>query len=209
MPRPLARPIPLALALGLASAIPVGVALINVVAIPTGVVPANSDHLAVAPLALWLHAAAGAAFGVLGPVQLVGALRRPFGPVHRRAGRAFVLAGLVIGLSGHALLWQTDGPGGAVIDTARGVFGTALVAALLMGLVAARRHDRAHHRAWMIRAYALGMGASAVLVAFPPLTLLGVPPTGLAFEFAQVLSWLAALALAEWIVRTHQTGARP
>lgn len=207
MPRPLARPIPLALALGLASAIPVGVALVNVVAIPTGLVPEGSGHLAAAPLAWWLHAAAGAAFGILGPVQLVGALRRRFGPAHRWTGRAFVLAGLVIGLSGQALLWRTDGPGGPIIDTARGVFGTALIAALLLGLAAARRHDRARHRAWMIRAYALGMGASAVLVAFPPLALLGVPPTGPAFERAQVLFWLAALALAEGIIRRPQAEA--
>jgi hypothetical protein len=210
MPRLLARPTLLALALGLASIIPVGVALIDTVAIPTGIVPAGSDHLAVAPLAWWLHAATGAAFGILGPVQLVGALRRRYGRAHRWAGRAFVLAGLVIGLSGHVLLWRTDGPGGAIIDTARGVFGTALIAALLLGILSARRRDRTRHCAWMIRAYALGMGTSAVLVVFPPLyPILGGLPAGPGFDLVHVLAWVATLALAEAIIRHNQTGAPP
>ena len=39
------------------------------------------------------------------------------------------------------------------------VAGTSMAAAIVLGVNAARRRDFARHRAWMTRAYAIGMGA--------------------------------------------------
>jgi len=202
MLRLLARPTPLVLLLALASAIPVAVALVRLVQIPLGAWPGEAARLAVAPLAWWGHAAAGVGFALLGPVQFARALRRRFGAVHRLAGRGFVLAGLAMGLSGHALLWQVAPQSTPLLDVARGVFGTALVAALLLGLSAARARDLPRHRAWMIRAYALGMGSGTVGLAFLPLHLVtGQPVTGLTSDLVFVGWWAAMVALAEAVIR--------
>lgn len=141
-------------------------------------------------------------FGILGPLQFVRALRRRFGAVHRLSGRVFVLAGAGLALSGLALLLQVQSIATALLDAARGVFGLALIAALVLGVAAARAHDMLGHRAWMIRAYAIGMGQGTVaLVMFPLYLITGEPPMGLAYDIVVVVMWLLNMALGEWVVR--------
>lgn len=202
MMRTFTRPIPLVLALAVCSFVPVMTAAVSVVQIPLGALPADSLRLASAPVAFFLHALAGVLFGVLGPLQFVRALRRRFGTLHRLAGRVFVLAGAGLGLSGLALLLQVQSMATGLLDTARGVFGLALIAALVLGVAAARAHDLPRHRSWMIRAYAIGMGTGTVaLVMFPLYLITGEPPRGLAADIVVVGMWLFNIALGEWVVR--------
>lgn len=106
-------------------------------------------------------------------------------------------------MSGLALLMQVESITTGVLDTARGVFGLALIAALVLGAAAARTHDMRRHRAWMIRAYAIGMGTGPVaLVMFPLYLITGEPPAGLASDIVVVGMWLLNIALGEWVVRT-------
>ena len=71
-----------------------------------------------------------------------------------------------------------------------------------MGVAAARTHDMLRHRAWMIRAYAIGMGTGPVaLVMFPIYLITGEPPMGLATDIVVVGMWLLNIALGEWVVR--------
>ena len=202
MIRTFTRAIPLALALAFCSFIPVMMAAVSVVQIPLGALPDDSLRLAAVPVTFFLHALAGVFFGVLGPLQFVRALRLRFGALHRLAGRVFVLAGAGLALSGLGLLLQVDSITTGLLDTARGVFGLALIAALALGVAAARARDMLSHRAWMIRAYVIGMGQGTVaLVMFPIYLITGVPPTGLATDTVVVCMWLLNIALGEWVVR--------
>jgi len=202
MIRAFTRPIPLVLALAFCTFIPVMMATVRVVQIPLGALPEDSLRLASAPVALFLHSLAGVLFGVFGPLQFVRAVRRRFGALHRLAGRVFVLAGAALAVSGLGLLVQVESITTGVLDTARGVFGLALIAALVLGAAAARTHDMRRHRAWMIRAYAIGMGTGPVaLVMFPLYLITGEPPTGLASDVLVVGMWLLSIALGEWVVR--------
>ena len=197
-----ARPLPLALALAICTFVPVMMAAVSMVQIPLGALPDDSLRLATVPLTFFLHSLAGVLFGVLGPLQFVRALRLRFGTLHRLAGRVFVLAGAGLGLSGLGLLLQVESITTALLDTARGFFGLALIAVLVLGVAAARAHDMPRHRAWMIRAYAIGMGQGTVaLVMFPIYLITGVPPTGLATDIVVVGMWLLNIALGEWAVR--------
>ena len=196
------RPIPLALALAFCTLIPVLTAAVSVVQIPLGALPEDSQRLAAVPVTFFLHSLAGVLFGVLGPLQFVRALRLRFGTLHRLAGRVFVLAGVGLALSGLALLLQAQSITTGLLDSARGVFGLALIVALVLGVAAARAHNLLSHRAWMIRAYAIGMGQGTVaLVMFPIYLITGVPPTGLATDIVVVGMWLLNIALGEWVVR--------
>lgn len=192
----------LALGLALCTGIPVLMAAARVVQIPLGALPDDSLRLASASVAFFLHALAGVLFGVLGPLQMVRAVRHRFGALHRLAGRVFVLAGSGLSLSGLALLLQVQSISTGLLDAARGVFGLALMVALVQGVAAARSHDRLRHRAWMIRAYAIGLGMGPVaLVLFPIYLATGQPPTGLAADLVVVGTWLLTIAVAEAVVR--------
>lgn len=202
MIRAVGRPVPLLLVLALCTAIPVMMAAIRVVQIPLGAVPEDSLRLAVMPVAFFLHALAGVLFGVLGPMQFVRALRRRFGTLHRVAGRVFVLAGVVLALSGLALLLQVESIATGLLDAARAVFGLALGAALLLGVAAARARAMPRHRAWMIRAYAIGMGSgTAAPILFPAYLMHREPPTGLTTDIVVVGLWLLTMAVGEWVAR--------
>ena len=72
-------------------------------------------------------------------------------------------AGIVAALAG---LWMAvfaelpagDGP---LLEAFRVVFGSAMVAFLVLGVLAIRRRDVVTHSAWMTRGYAIGQGAAA------------------------------------------------
>ena len=202
MIRAFARPIPVVLALAFFTFIPVMMAAVRVVQIPLGALPEDSLRLASVPVAFFLHALAGVLFGVLGPLQFVRALRRRYGTLHRLSGRAFVLAGVGLALSALALLLQVESMATGLLDAARAVSGLALIAVLVLGVAAARAHDMLQHRAWMIRAYAIGMGSGTVaLVLFPVYLVTGEPPAGLTADIAVVGMWLLTIAAGEWVVR--------
>ena len=196
------RPIPLVLALALCTFIPVMTAAVSLVQISLGALPEDSLRLASVPVTVFLHSLTGVLFGVLGPLQFVRAQRHRFGTLHRIAGRVFVLAGAGLALSGLALLLRVESIATGLLDAARGVFGLALITALVLGVAAARAHDMLRHRAWMIRAYAIGMGTGTVaLVMFPIYLITGAPPQGLAADIVVVGMWLLNSALGEWVVR--------
>jgi uncharacterized membrane protein len=200
--RAFARPIPLVLALAFCTFIPVMMAAVRVVQIPLGALPEDSLRLASVPVAFFLHALAGVLFGVLGPLQFARALRRRFGALHRLTGRVFVLAGVGLALSGLALLLQVESIATGLLDAARGVFGVALIVVLVVGVAAARAHAMLRHRAWMIRAYAIGMGSgTSAPVMFPVYLTIGEPPTGLTTDIMVVGMWLLTIAVGEWVVR--------
>jgi hypothetical protein len=196
------QPAPLVLALVFFTFIPVLTALVLVFQIPFGTYPEDSARLAVAPIAWFAHVLAGAAFGITGPVQFVRALRHRFGALHRVSGRIFVLSGAILGLSGLSLLAQVQSQRTPLVDIARGLFGLALLIALALAMAGIRNRDFLRHRAWAIRAYAIGMGLGAVsLVFFPIYIITGQPPNGLASDLLFVASWVLTIAFAEVVIR--------
>jgi uncharacterized membrane protein len=203
--RALARPIPLALLLGFATAIPVISAAVLSLQVAWGAVPADSLRLMAAPAALFLHALAGLIFGLIGPLQFTRALRGRFDRLHRAAGRLFVVAGVGLGLSGLVLLARVESVSTALLDTARGLAGAALLVALALGMSAIRSRDLIRHRAWMIRTYAIGMGSGTVALVFFPIYLVtGTPPNGLSADLVVTGWWGFNVVLAEVVIRQKQ-----
>jgi uncharacterized membrane protein len=202
------RPTPLVLALAFFTFIPVLTALVLVFQIPSGTYPEDSARLAVAPVSWFAHVLTGAAFGIIGPVQFVRALRNRFGVLHRVLGRIFVLSGAILGLSSLSLLAQVMSQRTPLVDIARGLFGLALLIALALAMSAIRDRDFLRHRAWAIRAYAIGMGLGAVsLVFFPIYIITGQPPTGLASDIIFVASWVLTITFAEVVIRRSSRSA--
>jgi hypothetical protein len=72
---------------------------------------------------------------------------------------------------------------------------------IVLGLVAIRRREFARHRAWMMRGYALGLGAGTQVVTLLLGELVLGPPGEVARGLLMGAAWAINLALAEWIIR--------
>jgi uncharacterized membrane protein len=172
------------------------------------VIPA--DHrFADFPLPLVVHIVGSATYALVGILQFVPRFRSRHMTWHRRAGRVLALSGLAV--AGSAL-WMTlfyeAQPGtGDVLFVLRLIVGSAMASCLVLGFTAIRHRDIAAHRAWMIRAYALGLGAGTqVFTEGFGGALLG---TGtLQGDLAKGAGWVINLAVAEWAIRRPVTRAR-
>lgn len=196
------RPIPLALLLAFLTAIPILNSLVLTFQIPSGTYPEDTARLVAAPVSFFAHVLAGVAFGITGPLQFVRAVRHRFGALHRISGRIFVLSGVIVGFSGLSVLAQVASIRAPMVDIARGLFGLVLLIALAMAMVAVHKRDFVRHRAWAIRAYAVGMGLGTVALVFIPLYIVtGQPPVGLLSDVLFVVTWVMNIVVAEVVIR--------
>ena len=153
---------PVPAALVALSAIPLTAGTLRLIQLADGPAVIPADHrFASFPLPLVVHIVGATTYALAGILQFVPRFRRRHLAWHRRAGRALAVAGLLVAISA---LWMTlfyrAQPGtGDLLYVLRLVFGSAMAACLVLGLAAVRRRDIAAHRAWMIRAYAIGLAA--------------------------------------------------
>jgi Predicted membrane protein (DUF2306) len=202
MTRIFARPVTLVLTLLFATFIPIASAILRMYQIPTGQLPSDAIKFAAVPWSLFFHSLGGMAFGLLGPVQFAGAIKRRFGKLHRISGRIFVLAGMMLGLSALRLLIKFPDASTWVLVSARATAGLALIAALTLALIAITHRDIAKHQTWMIRAYAIGMGPATIsFIQLPIFLITGKPVEGYLADSLFVLSWVINLSIAEWVIR--------
>lgn len=189
------------------SAVPLTAGTLRLVQLTGGpdVMPAD-DRFAGFPGALVAHIVGVAVFAVVGAFQFVPGIRRRHRAWHRRAGRVVAVAGLMV--AGSAL-WLTlayaPKPGtGDMLYALRLVFSSTMVACLVLGFTAIRRRDIAAHRAWMIRAYAIGLAAGTQ--AFTEGIGGAIFGTGvLAADLAKGAGWVINLAAAEWVISRPTT----
>jgi hypothetical protein len=88
---------------------------------------------------------------------------------------------------------------------ARWAVGTATLIGLVMAVVALQHRRCAEHGTWMIRAYALGMGAGTQVFTHLPWFLLVGKPHGLVRDTLMAAGWLTNACVAEWVVRRRKS----
>ncbi len=164
------------------------------------VLPANPRVDAV-PAPVVLHIVAAALYAFLGAFQFSARLRRRRPSWHRRSGRVLVVAGSVVAGSGLWMtLFYTGAPGGDLLWAVRLVVGSAMAASIVLGFAAIRRRDIAAHRAWMVRAYALAVGAGTqVFTQGTGQALFGTSDLSTALSISS--GWVINAAVAEWAIR--------
>jgi uncharacterized membrane protein len=201
MSRKRSWPVPVGLvALG---AIPLTAGILRLVQLAGG--PAlmpNDDRFAGFPLPLVVHILAAATYALLGILQFVPAFRRRHMTWHRRAGRVLAVAGVLVAISALwlTLVYEAQPGTGGLLYVLRLGFASAMIACLVLGVSAIRRRDVAAHRAWMIRAYAIGLGAGTQV--FTEGIGGAVFGTGvLAGDAAKGAAWVINLAIAEASIR--------
>ena len=167
------------------------------------ITPENARFFA-APLPLVLHILSASLYCVLGAFQFAPGIRRGRPGWHRGAGRLLVVpCGLVAAFSG---LWLTQfyppaEHDGDLLYGFRLLFGSAMALSIFLGLAAILRRDIPRHRAWMIRGYAIGLGAGTQVLTNVPWILIFGTPDGLSRDLLMGAGWAINLAVAEWIIR--------
>ena len=154
-------------------------------------------RFAASPMPLVVHIVAAIGYALLGAFQFSAGIRRRHRAWHRRAGRVLVVLGLAAAVSG---LWMTllypfkEGTG-ELLFVFRLLASTGMGVSLVLGVTAVRARDIAGHRAWMARAYALGLGAGTQ--AFT----VGFGEAALGTDLSMGAAWIINLAIAEWFIR--------
>ncbi len=190
----------------LLSLVPVvmGTARLAELASGTEVTEANARFFAM-PLPVVLHVLTVAPYCILGAFQFAPEFRRRRRDWHRAAGRVLAPTGLVAALTGlwMARFYPWPRGDGQALYVLRLVFGSAMVLSIVLALVAIRRRDFAAHGAWMVRAYAIGLGAGTqVLTHLPWLLLVGTDkPDETSRAVMMGAGWVLNLAVAEWVIR--------
>lgn len=194
--------------------IPTGLIALSVIPILAGIVrlvqlggnamitPENARFF-VAPLPVTLHIVCTAIYCVLGAFQFAPGFRRRQPDWHRLSGRILIPCGLMVALTG---LWMTqfyphipfDGPYLYVI---RLLVGMAMTLFLCLGLASILKRDIPQHRAWMLRSYALGLGAGTQVFTHIPWFLFPSIHGELARTLCMAAGWIINLAIAEWLIR--------
>lgn len=159
------------------------------------------------PLLALLHVLPGGLLLALGPLQFSRRIRNRHVRFHRGSGRLLVLATLIV--VGTALYFGLLMPyGGASEALATALFGGFGLVAVIRAYLAIRRRQVARHREWMIRAFAVAIGVSAIRVVGalldPVLTSAGYRAPQI-FALSLWSGWLLTLGTAElWIRSTRR-----
>lgn len=194
--------------------IPSGLIALSVIPVMAGIVrlmqlggnaaitPENARFFAV-PLPITLHIVCTAIYCVLGAFQFAPGFRRRKPDWHRLSGRILIPCGLMVALTG---LWMTQFYphipfDGLYLYVIRLLVGTAMTLFLCLGPASILKRDIPQHRAWMLRSYALGLGAGTQVFTHVPWFLFPSIQGELARTLCMAAGWIINFAVAEWLIQ--------
>ena len=169
----------------------------------TAIIPTNARALT-QPLPIVLHILSSFLFCLLGALQFLPSIRRYHPDLHRMNGRVVAAAGCTSALTG---LWMThffvfplelQGP---LLYSVRIVLSLTMVGLIVWAIMAIRARDMRAHGASMIRAYAIGQGASTqAFLGLGWMAAIGTEPIGLLRDGLMITAWGLNLTVAELII---------
>ncbi len=186
------------------SAVPMLAGISRVLSLSTGAFKLDGhERFAADPWVAALHMIGATAFATLGAFQFVPSLRR--GAWHRLTGRVLSVLGITAAIAGTsmALRWSPKAFDSPALNAIRTVVAIAMITFIVLGVIAARRRQFEAHGAWMLRAYALFLGAGTQVFTAGFTALPFMQPymsEGLA-TVSMAAGWLINALVAEWILR--------
>jgi hypothetical protein len=171
------------------------------------ITPDNARFL-VSPLPVGLHIVGSVIYSLMGAFQFSPGFRRQHPRWHRAAGCVLIPCGLIVALSGiwmtqHFPLGKFQGPlvadfDGRSLYVIRMLVGSAMTLFIGLGITALLKRDFRIHGAWMIRAYALGLGAGTQVLTHIPWFLFPSIRGEVARTLCMAAGWGINMAVAEW-----------
>tara|TARA_R110001606_G_C15385501_1_gene650934 strand:+ start:1266 stop:1931 length:666 start_codon:yes stop_codon:yes gene_type:complete len=156
------------------------------------------------PLPVILHILGSFVFCIAGAIQFLPSVRRHLPSLHRKMGYVLVIAGCLSAASGVWMTWFFTFPDalqGSLLFFVRIILGFLMIGLIGWAVVAVRARDFNTHGTLMLRAYAIGQGASTqALLGIGWIVIFGAEPAGLLRDVFMLLCWLLNLLAAEIIV---------
>jgi hypothetical protein len=107
------------------------------------------------------------------------------------------------------LFYQLPAGDGDFLNAQRLLFGSAMIVSIILSFTAIRRGNVTQHRAWMMRAYAIGLGAGTQPLTLMAGELIAGKPNELSRALLMGAAWVINLAVAEWIIRRRPARRAP
>lgn len=174
------------------------------------VTPENARFIA-APGSTALHIASATVFAILGAFQFAPSLRRGGSSWHRKVGPLLMVCGMAVALSG---LWmnqffEVPSNDRFFVYFLRVLFGGGMAASIVVSVLALRRRDFAAHGAWMMRAYAIALGAGTQVVTHLPYVVVSGQSGELPGELPRTImmgsAWVLNLVVVELLLRRKRS----
>ncbi|MCC5816374.1 MAG: DUF2306 domain-containing protein [Leptospira sp.] len=156
------------------------------------------------PIPVFIHIFAVFFYSVLGAFQFAPNFRKNHLKWHKMSGRALVVLGFLSATTGLwlTLIFPKLPTDGEWLYSIRLVVGTWMTLCIGIGLFHILKRNIQSHSHWMIRGYAIGMGAGTqVFTHLPWFIFVGGDPTGIPRDLMMGAGWLINAVVAEWIIR--------
>ncbi len=179
-----------------------GIARIMTLNSESEMMPVNPRIIA-DPVPVIFHIISSVLFCILGAIQFLSSVRINYPNWHKHAGRVFVISGIISANSG---IWMThfysfpEELQGTLLYNVRIFVGISMLMCIILGLNSVLNGRIQNHKAWMIRAYALGQGAGTQVFVLILASLFLEDTTGFTRDILMTVSWIINLAIAEWII---------
>lgn len=165
-----------------------------------------------APIVIGLHIIGSSAFCLLGALQFLPSIRRHHRNLHKNLGRIAGVGGCISAITGlvmtHQFVFSSELQG-ELLYWVRMVVGTAMLVWIVYGITAIRNRNMDSHRASMMRAYALGQGASTqAFLGITWMLISGAETTGFLRDVLMTAAWLINLCVAEYLIRSRNKSPR-
>ncbi len=155
------------------------------------------------PFPVVIHIISVSFYAILGAFQFAPKFRRNHRKWHRRSGKLLILCGYTTALSGlwmsHFYPWpEFDGQ---TLYVMRIFVGLGMLISLSLAIFAIKQRKFTKHGNWMIRAYALAMGAGTQLFTHIPWAIFPDLQSELFRAISMGAGWLINIVIAELIIR--------
>ena len=167
------------------------------------IIPGNPRAMA-EPLPILLHIVSSFCFCLFGSLQFLPTMRRHAIDWHRFIGKVVAFSGCVSALTG---LWMTvwftfpEALQGPLLYWARIILSISMVGLIIGAVVLARKGNIGKHSSAILRAYAIGQGASTqAVLGILWIFFTGTEPAGLARDLLMVSAWGINLLVAEYLI---------
>ena len=169
----------------------------------------NARFLA-SPIPIVIHVVASLVFCLIGAFQFSNNFRQKNPSWHKKAGRWLMVAGIASAFSG---IWMTlfytipQPLQGNILYFVRLLVGFAMILSIVLAWQTIVGRNVSAHKAWMMRAYALGQGAGTQAVIFIPYMVIVGQPSQITRDILMTLAWVINIVFVEWLLQRRTISA--
>ncbi len=165
-------------------------------------ITSENERFMAMPVPILLHIISSLIFGLIGSFQFVPNIRERHRYWHRRAGKFIAISGLLSALSG---LWMTlfypaAANDGDALFYVRLFIAPTMAVCILIAIYYVARKKYHQHGNWMVRAYALALGAGTQVFTHLGYMIVIGTPFGPSRDAMMTLGWLINIIFAEWLI---------